>query len=319
MEGLRFREAGHEDYPAMLRVSAGVHNGCDFLPALFHRWVDQHNRTVLLAELDGTAVGLISTHIVDGGETVLVQAWRVHPSCRGKGVGRLLRQYALSQARQQHPGLRRQRYSENAAIFDSKPQTSAGGVREVMRQTVLCFEGRSDTLVSNLPSLRHTLPTDDVTQLTPPQLRALFSDHAPLQAAIGGHVITSDCEGYCITPSNVKLLDSGNRKVFASSTRDLTITVSHSYSVEKGLRYNIDCFGRDLDSVKAHLANHMEGVTRAVDVIRFYIYVRADLLEGVRRFCAGAGLRHVFCDRQQVLVEKDFEVEMDTIPLRGSA
>ncbi|XP_066304736.1 histidine N-acetyltransferase-like [Branchiostoma lanceolatum] len=316
MEGLLFRVAGHEDYPAMLRVSEGVHNGCDFLPALFHRWVDQHNRTILLAELNGTAVGLISTYIVDGGDTALVQAWRVHPCCRGRGVGRVLRQYALSLARQQHPGLRRQRYSENAVIFDSKP--SGDGVREVMRQTVLCFEGTSDTLMTHMPSLR--LPPGGVSQLTPPQLHALFSDLAPLHSAIGGRVITSDCEGYCTSPSNIKLMDNGNRNVFASRTdKDLTVTISHSYGVEKGLRYNIDCFGRDLNSVKAHLITHMEGVSRAVDVIRFYIYVRADLLEGVRRFCADAGLRHVFCDRQQVLLEKDFEGETDSLPLRGSA
>ncbi|XP_078658749.1 histidine N-acetyltransferase-like [Branchiostoma floridae x Branchiostoma belcheri] len=318
MEGLLFRVAGHEDYPAMLTVSEGVHNGCDFLPALFHCWVDQHNRTIHLAEMDGTAVGLISTYIVDGGDTVLVQAWRVHPSCRGKGVGRLLRQYALNQARQQHPGLRRERYSENAAIFDSKTRTTDDGVREVMRQTVLCFEGTPGILESHLPSIRQNLPTGDVSQLTPLQLHALFSDTAPLQSAIGGRVITSDCEGYCTTPANIKLLDT--RNVFASHNvnKELTVTVSHSYGVEKGLRYNIDCFGRDLNSVKAHLVTHMEGVSsRAVDVMRFYLYVTADLLEGVRQFCADAGLRHVFCDRQQVLVEKDFET--DNVTLRGSA
>ncbi|KAJ3584865.1 hypothetical protein NHX12_013588 [Muraenolepis orangiensis] len=90
--GLQFTVATEEDFDDIMAMSHNIYGGLDYLPTRYTDWMQEANRTVVLARKQGKVIALESVCVIDDGETMLVEGLRVAPQDRGKGVaGELLR------------------------------------------------------------------------------------------------------------------------------------------------------------------------------------------------------------------------------------
>ena len=78
MANVVIRLDNEADLPAVLEMSEGIYGGHDYFPQEFLNFVKDPNRRILIAEMDGKAVGLQAIHIVDEGETAIAHSLRVH-------------------------------------------------------------------------------------------------------------------------------------------------------------------------------------------------------------------------------------------------
>nr|XP_058141879.1 probable N-acetyltransferase 16 isoform X1 [Dasypus novemcinctus] len=105
-ERLDFVVATEREFEEVLAISGGIYGGLDYLPSRYRSWLRDPYRTVVLAKRDGRVIALESVHVVDAGETALVEGLRVAPWERGKGVAGLLQRFCSQLVKRQHPGVR---------------------------------------------------------------------------------------------------------------------------------------------------------------------------------------------------------------------
>uniref|UniRef100_A0A3B4WHB4 N-acetyltransferase domain-containing protein n=1 Tax=Seriola lalandi dorsalis TaxID=1841481 RepID=A0A3B4WHB4_SERLL len=78
------------------------YSGLDYLPATFHRWLQEPGRLIFIAKMKNR-VALESVLFVDGGQTVVFQGFRVVPDLRGSGIAGALQRHVNAYIRHHHP------------------------------------------------------------------------------------------------------------------------------------------------------------------------------------------------------------------------
>ena len=114
MADVLIRLAKEADLPAILEMSKGVYRGHDYFPGEFLNYLKDSSRRILIAVKDGRAVGLQVVHIIDEGETAIVQALRVHLSYRCQGIGKQLIEECRNYVKENFPRVKFERYSVNS-------------------------------------------------------------------------------------------------------------------------------------------------------------------------------------------------------------
>ncbi|XP_028407428.1 histidine N-acetyltransferase-like [Dendronephthya gigantea] len=104
------RLAKEADLPAVLEMSEGVYGGHDYFLVEFLNFVKDPSRRILIAEMDGKAVGLQAIHIVDEGETAIAHSLRVHYKYQCRGIGKRLIQECRNYVRANFPQVKFERY-----------------------------------------------------------------------------------------------------------------------------------------------------------------------------------------------------------------
>ncbi|XP_060584927.1 uncharacterized protein LOC132740895 isoform X2 [Ruditapes philippinarum] len=90
---LKFREASNDDKSTILSLRHNVYRGLDYLPDQFDYFLHDDNRRCIVGELDGTLVSFGVILFLDGGESILGQAGRVHETYEGQGLFGAMNQY----------------------------------------------------------------------------------------------------------------------------------------------------------------------------------------------------------------------------------
>jgi GNAT superfamily N-acetyltransferase len=104
--GVRVREATVEDLQALRALLRGLHDPPSTISenhGIWHRMLTDPNRTILLGERDGFAVGTADVLVVpnltfDGSPWAVVENLIVHPEYRGIGTGTALMEAAVALA-----------------------------------------------------------------------------------------------------------------------------------------------------------------------------------------------------------------------------
>lgn len=110
-EELFVRLATNNDFEDVLEMSKGIYDGRDCLPKQFHNWLQEHNKFLFVGELEGKIIGLQMIQIIDGGNTAILQAFRIHPMYRGRGYSYLLTSATLKQVQRKHLHLSKVRFT----------------------------------------------------------------------------------------------------------------------------------------------------------------------------------------------------------------
>lgn len=84
------RPATHDDYDAVVAFTENTWEGRgDYIPRIYHDWIEGDCQSTLLAEVDGTVAGIAQGVLLSEWEA-WGQGMRVHPDYRGQGVSRVL-------------------------------------------------------------------------------------------------------------------------------------------------------------------------------------------------------------------------------------
>ena len=114
MANVLIRLASEADLPAVLEMSKGVYGDNDYFLSEFLNFLNDPSRRILVAEKDGKVVGLQVVHIVDEGETSIVQGLRAHLKYRRQGIGERLIQECRNYVKENFPQVKFERYSVNS-------------------------------------------------------------------------------------------------------------------------------------------------------------------------------------------------------------
>eukprot|EP00937_MAST-01D_sp_MAST-1D-sp2_P002526 g2526.t1 len=122
--------ADMEDVAELARHTYGGHDYiCEMLP----EWCASPLCCPFGIEVAGRLVALEVARLLDSGDTVWLEALRVHPSMRRRGLARRLQRVTLCGARRRWPALRRVRYTTQLSNSASVTLAHGCGMREVRR------------------------------------------------------------------------------------------------------------------------------------------------------------------------------------------
>jgi len=87
---IEYRKLTHEDYDDILDICKDIWGGTDYLPEIFHKWVD--DKGLFLGAVDTDTDKVIGTDkysvLYDG--SGWLEGLRTHKDCRGRGIGKEL-------------------------------------------------------------------------------------------------------------------------------------------------------------------------------------------------------------------------------------
>jgi GNAT superfamily N-acetyltransferase len=90
------RESDKED---VLEIARHTWEGHDYIPYYFDTWLKDKDSHPVGVEYDGHIVALANLRVIDDGKTGWMEALRVHPKHRGKGLATALTQHVVQLAR----------------------------------------------------------------------------------------------------------------------------------------------------------------------------------------------------------------------------
>ena len=182
---LDFRLAETSDIDDVIKLSDGIYNGHDYLPVVFHQWLQMEHMAIMLAHSGSKLIGLAASCIVDDGRTFVRRGSRILPELRCQGLRRHLSRALDEYIQENYPKVCRQRLNAFADL-SSKPINPH---RRVFEQELLSYcvkEGTSiweRPLVTESAELQITSCTREYFSdviLSPTMIKKLFSNNVLL-------------------------------------------------------------------------------------------------------------------------------------------
>ncbi|KAM9584478.1 LOW QUALITY PROTEIN: putative N-acetyltransferase 16 [Trichechus inunguis] len=315
---LDFVVAAEREFEEVLAIS-GIYRGLDYLPSRYHSWFRDPDRTVVLAKRNGGVIALESVHVIDAGETALVEGLRVAPWERGKGVAGLLQRFCSQVVKRQHPGVKVARLTRD----DQLGPRELKKYRLITKQGILLVRFNSSAplarLGTRLAALRASgtfspLPTEAVSEAGGDMARLLLSPLVQRDVLLGGTII-QDWQPYRPSESNLSLLAAkGLEWRVDSRARPRVLTLClRPFPIPHGgdgtWRYlNINAFGSDGAQVQSQLLWHLQRQAPRLAGLNVMcqLFLAPQLWPQLADFCqAGLGLELVKGYTEQYLLEAD--------------
>ncbi|KAM6985187.1 histidine N-acetyltransferase-like [Aplochiton taeniatus] len=318
-QGLSFWLAGPQHFQEIMSISEDIYWGNDYLPHRYHSWMGQPNRAVILARRgQALLINYIpeSAVVVDGGETLVVEALRVAPEERGRGVAGIIQSFTDAYMRKSFPGIQRTRLTRsddpgegNLIMLNKRgsevclsTSTAEATIMvtilydtSMTEQSLRTQKGQFDVFLSHLRArLREEEVRGDVYRLQGDDLTSVLLDPSLSgQVSLPAGCIIQDWLPLQPIPSNFHLLHRPDLTWLADRPHSPAFLSLHTrpYPIPYGgggLLLSVDLFGSSLASAKQALTRHLESargdVHRAVLV---HVFMHGSLLEGMAAFCEG--------------------------------
>ncbi|XP_058141880.1 probable N-acetyltransferase 16 [Dasypus novemcinctus] len=318
-ERLDFVVATEREFEEVLAISGGIYGGLDYLPSRYRSWLRDPYRTVVLAKRDGRVIALESVHVVDAGETALVEGLRVAPWERGKGVAGLLQRFCSQLVKRQHPGVRVARLTRDDRLGPRELKK----YRLITKQAILSVRFNASALLAGLgarlAALRASgtfspLRTEAVSEGGGDVERLLLSPAVQRDVLPGGTII-QDWQPYRPSESNLRLLAAkGLEWRVDSRARPRVLTLcTPPFPIPHGgdgtwRCLSIDAFGCDGPQVQSQLLWHLQRQAPRLGGLNVMcqLFLEPQLWPQLATFCqAGLGLELEKGYTEQYLLEAD--------------
>lgn len=167
--GIHIRKALPEDKADILRISAQVWEGTDYVPNVLDRWLTHNGGVLWVADCDGEVSGFSRMTFLNG-EKCWMEGIRVDTAQRGKGIGKALTDFQIEEGfRMGFVSCGLSSYLEN---YESLQIVRSKGFVETARFKVFDLQGEPLT-ESALNSRRELLAACTVERLAPDQSQAV--------------------------------------------------------------------------------------------------------------------------------------------------
>lgn len=97
---ITFKKLTHQDYDDILDISKDIWEGSDYLPRLFHKWVDSEGYFLGAVDPDKNKVIGVAKFSILYDKSGWLEGLRVHTDYRGQKIGRLLSEKLLEIAKE---------------------------------------------------------------------------------------------------------------------------------------------------------------------------------------------------------------------------
>lgn len=99
---IEYRKLTHDDYDDIVEISKDLWDGADYLPELFHQWVDD-GEGLFIGAVDsdnGKVIGTDKYSVLSDG-TGWLEGLRMHKDYRGRGISKEMARLTLNHAKEQ--------------------------------------------------------------------------------------------------------------------------------------------------------------------------------------------------------------------------
>ncbi|XP_034073659.1 LOW QUALITY PROTEIN: histidine N-acetyltransferase-like [Gymnodraco acuticeps] len=265
---LQFSGATEEDFDEIMGISQGIlDGGLDYMPTRYMDWLQETNRTVILARKQGKVIALESVFVIDDGETMLVQALRVAPQERGKGVVGVLQRFCSDLVKSKFPDVKVTRLSREDQLGPKDFQK----YRLITKQGIFLVRFRAEELKLRLSDLGlGDIQSSLSTSFKPPPvrldntaIRRLYLTSDRMHGVLPNATIIQDSQPFKLLPSNMAILLKKDIDWMVDDVANPTVTslCTFPYRVPIGDDWyylNIDMFGKELDPVRQQFLCHLQ-------------------------------------------------------------
>ncbi|XP_062239982.1 histidine N-acetyltransferase isoform X2 [Platichthys flesus] len=264
--GLQFTVATEEDFDEIMAMSQDIYGGLDYLPTRYTSWLQETNRTVILARKQGKVIALESVCVIDDGETMLVEGLRVAPQERGKGVAGVLLRFCSEMVKSKYPEVKVSRLTRDDQLGPKDFQK----YRIITKQGILLVRFRAEDLnfrLTELGLVGNTSSSDCAPVLLDhTTIHRLYLTTDLMQGVLPNATIIQDWQPFKLLPSNMVILrkkdidwmvdDVSNPTVASLCTFPFRVPIGDDWYY-----LNIDMFGKDLDLVRQQFLCHLQSHT----------------------------------------------------------
>nr|XP_057924039.1 histidine N-acetyltransferase isoform X2 [Doryrhamphus excisus] len=265
--GLQFTVATEEDFDDIMAMSQDIYGGLDYLPTRYTSWLQESNRTVILARKQGKVIALESVCVIDDGETMLVEGLRVAPQERGKGVAGVLLRFCSDLVKSKYPEVKVSRLTRDDQLGPKDFQK----YRIITKQGILLVRFRAEDLKLRLsdlgghiqPPLSTFFTNGPPVRLDNSTINRLYLTTDLMQGVLPNATIIQDWQPFKPLPSNMAILmkkdidwmvdDASKPTVGSLCTFPFKVPIGDDWYY-----LNIDMFGKDLDLVRQQFLCHLQ-------------------------------------------------------------
>ncbi|XP_076828963.1 histidine N-acetyltransferase [Brachyhypopomus gauderio] len=264
---LQFTVATEEDFDDIMAMSQDIYGGLDYLPSRFQAWLQETNRTVILARKQDKVIALESVCVIDDGETMLVEGLRVAPQERGKGVAGVLLRFCSQLVKAKYPEVKVSRLTRDDQLGAKDFQK----YRLITKQGILlvrfCAEDlklRFAELGLNMGTAGDSVPPSSTpVRLEPAEVLQIFLNHGMMQDILPNGTIVQDWQPFKPLPSNMAILLKKDIDWMVDDITCPSMASLCTYPIpvpigDDWYYLNIDMFGKDLDLALQQLLCHLK-------------------------------------------------------------
>ncbi|XP_028407506.1 histidine N-acetyltransferase-like [Dendronephthya gigantea] len=287
MANIVIRLASEADLPAVKEVSEDVYGGHDYFLGEFLNFLNDPNRRVFIAEMDGKVVGLRAMHIIDEGETVIGHSLRVHYKKRCQGIGTRLVQESRNYVKAKFPQVKFERYATHTVERLSILRKSD----DVQFHEAGLFECLVNADVSKLSPRLASYSTEQITDLkllNKTELERILNQDKLRKISLKGkyigirepiHAIASNITNGLFKDGDTMLASYSGESVesLSNSRWCKTLTCPHLMSV---------CYTLDKQLLKIHLVKQLEQAIQqhSGEMFTFALMIDISLVECTTEF-----------------------------------
>ncbi|XP_035002509.1 histidine N-acetyltransferase isoform X2 [Hippoglossus stenolepis] len=264
--GLQFAVATEEDFDEIMAMSQDIDGGLDYFPTRYTSWLQETNRTVILARKQGKVIAVQSVCVIDDGETMLVEGLRVAPQERGKGVIGVLLHFCSEMVTSKYPEVKVRRLTRDDQLGPKDFQK----YRIITKQGILLVHFRAEDLKFRLTELG--LGGNTSSSNCPPVLldhtaiHRLYLTTDLMQGVLPNATIIQNWQPFKPLPSNMVILLKKDIDWMVDNVSNPTVAslCTFPFRVPIGDDWyylNIDMFGKDLDLVRQQFLCHLQSHT----------------------------------------------------------
>ncbi|XDV18495.1 hypothetical protein PO909_024173, partial [Leuciscus waleckii] len=239
--GLQFTVATEEDFDDIMAMSKDIYGGLDYLPSRYQAWLQESNRTVILARKQGKVE-------------------------RGKGVAGVLLRFCSQLVKSKYPDVKVSRLTRDDQLGPKDFQK----YRLITKQGILLVRFHAEDLKLRLADLGpnitisgESLSTTNIpVRLEPAEVHQLFLSDVLMQGVLPNATIVQDWQPFKPLSSNMDILlkkdidwmvDDARRPTMASMcTFPFHVPIGDDWYY-----LNIDMFGKDLTLAIQQLLCHL--------------------------------------------------------------
>jgi ribosomal protein S18 acetylase RimI-like enzyme len=237
----RLRESDKED---ILEIARNTWDGHDYVPYFFDSWLEDKDSYLVGIEDDGHIIAMANLRVIDDGKTGWMEALRVHPSYRGKGLATILTHHVVQLA--MNIPVKRIRYTTAASNKTSLHLAETVGMKR--KFTLAGYWQENPTKISWRPSnqpLFETTASDVYQDLIDARLLPF-------------NIIICDWKALDATPDG--LAKFGSISQFWIQKQDGKIT-SFSLSLDRddtsNHQWTFTIYAKDVSGFLDHLSHHV--------------------------------------------------------------
>ncbi|XP_071096812.1 histidine N-acetyltransferase-like [Haliotis cracherodii] len=305
MSNHQIRRATTDDFQAVMDFGDVVF-GLDYLPQLYHSFIDDPNARSYVYIVGEEIVGFCSPHLIDDGATFLMRGSRVKDGFRGQGIYGLF----LKHVHEDFKGTDTIKYDVmcvNDINYGAKKESLNRTHTVVSQKATLYYRAK----LADVPL--PIMSTDDRPEaFTTADMKSLLDSKESCESLFPDGRMMVAWLPLGLLPANLKYMMPPNSFALqsrADNTNVSLLSVGSTVECQMGLRYICDVFGSDATSLRHHLVCHLFNARSLTqDLVIFEIIIDTSLSDIADDIMKDAGVPFLDLKKKRIiLLEKLFE------------